>query len=123
MIGSTRQVRVFAYGAPVDMRLGYEGLSHLVRKDLRRDVLEGDLYLFTNRRRKRAKVLLWDGTGLCLYCKRLEKGQFASLWRDTSIQVLELTTTELSLFLEGSDLVGRIELSPSKITEKELYIS
>lgn len=123
MIGSTRQVRVFAYGAPVDMRLGYEGLSLLVRRDLRRDVLSGDLFLFTNRRRKRAKVLLWDGTGLCLYCKRLEKGIFACLWREESSRAIELTTTELSLFLEGSQLVGKVMLSPEKITEKDLAIS
>ena len=121
MIGSTRQVRVFAYAAPADMRRGYDGLSLLVRRDLERDPLSGEMYLFTNRRRNRAKVLLFDGTGLCLYCKRLDKGVFARLWRDPDeLGSVELTTSELSLFLEGSELAGRVSLSPSAISESDL---
>ena len=123
MIGSSRQVRVFAYAAPADMRKGFEGLSALVREGLGRDPLSGDLFLFVNRTRKRAKVLLWDGTGLCVYAKRLEKpGRFACLWRDRSFDDLELTVTELQLFLEGSALVGRVELSPSILGEDALAV-
>lgn len=112
MIGSTRQVEVFAYGAPADLRKGFDGLSALVVRDLHRDPLSGDLYLFVSRTRKRAKVLLWDGTGLCIYAKRLEQGRFASLWRDGEETTLTLTMSELALFLEGSRLVGRVPLSP-----------
>jgi transposase len=61
------------------MRKQYDGLYALVVAELKADPLSGDLSLFTNRRRTRAKVLLWDGTGLCLYQKRLEHGRFASL--------------------------------------------
>ena len=100
MIGSTRQVAVYAYGAPVDMRKGFDGLSALVTDDLGRDPLAGDFYVFTNRKRRRAKVLLWDGTGLCIYAKRLEQGRFACLWRAPSSSVpLRLTMSELQLFL------------------------
>jgi transposase len=84
MIGSTRQVTVWAYGAPADLRKGFDGLSALVTHTLERDPLSGDCYLFVNATRKRAKVLLWDGTGLCIYAKRLEQGRFACLWRDTT---------------------------------------
>jgi len=112
VIGSTRQVAVYAYGSPVDMRKGFDGLSALVTQGLRRDPLSGDLYLFANRTRKRAKVLLWDGTGLCIYAKRLERGRFACLWRDEKAESLRLTMSELQLFLEGSTLVGRVRLSP-----------
>jgi len=73
MIGSTRQVTVWAYGAPADLRKGFDGLSALVTHRLERDPLSGDCYLFVNATRKRAKVLLWDGTGLCIYAKRLEQ--------------------------------------------------
>jgi transposase len=66
VIGSTRQVAVWAYGAPADLRNGFDGLSALVGQGLGRDPLSGDCYLFVNATRKRAKVLLWDGTGLCL---------------------------------------------------------
>jgi transposase len=112
MIGSTRQVTVWAYGAPADLRKGFDGLSGLVTQQLRHDPLSGDCYLFVNATRKRAKVLLWDGTGLCIYAKRLERGRFACLWRDTDARVVRLTMSELQLFLEGSALVGRVALSP-----------
>lgn len=125
MIGSSRAVRVFAYAGPVDMRKSYEGLGALVRNELERDVLSGELYLFTNRRRTRAKVLLFDGTGLCIYMKRLDKGQFAKLWCDERENggALSLTMSELSLFLEGSQLVGRRKLSPDAITQEDLVVA
>ena len=113
MIGSTRQVGVYAYGTPVDMRKGFDGLSALVTAGLGRDPLSGDCYLFANRPRTRAKVLMWDGTGLCIYAKRLEQGRFACLWREAAARVVRLTMSELQLFLEGSALVGRIALSPA----------
>jgi transposase len=115
MIGSTRQVTVWAYGAPADLRKGFDGLSGLVSQRLAQDPLSGDCYLFVNATRKRAKVLLWDGTGLCIYAKRLERGRFACLWREAAADacVVRLTMSELQLFLEGSTLVGRVALSPA----------
>lgn len=117
MIGSTRSVRVFAYTEPVDMRKGFDGLHGIVVRGLERDPLSGDLFLFVSRDRKRAKVLLWDGTGLCLYSKRLEKGCFARLWGGNAAS-LELTMAELQLFLEGSKLVGKVAVSPQKLCLK-----
>lgn len=122
MIGPTRAVRVFAWGAPVDMRKGFEGLSALVRAELRRDVIDGALYLFVGRDRRRAKVLYFDGTGLCLLHKRLERDRFAALWREGDARRLELSPTELALFLEGSTLVGRAPLSPQKINDADLAV-
>jgi transposase len=113
VIGSTRQVAVWAYGGPADLRKGFDGLSALVTQGLGQDPLSGDCYLFVNATRKRAKVLLWDGTGLCIYAKRLEQGRFACLWRDATARVVRLTISELQLFLEGSTLVGRVALSPA----------
>jgi len=120
VIGTTRKVTVWAFGEPVDMRKGFDGLSALVTDDLGRDPLSGDLFLFSNRTRKRAKVLMWDGTGLCVYAKRLERGRFASLWRDDG-EAVKLTTSELGLFLEGSALVGRVALSPAPFVLENLY--
>jgi transposase len=120
---ATRAVRVFAYNSPVDMRKGFEGLSALVRLGMSQDPLSGDLYLFVNRHRKRAKVLLWDGTGLCLYAKRLERGRFAALWKGEGAAALSLTITELQLFLEGSELVGKIALTPPPFSQKDLAIA
>ena len=120
MIGTSRSVRVWARPRPTDLRKGYNGLFSLVRQELERDPLSGDLFLFVNRRRTGCKVLLWDGTGLCIFMKRLEKGRFASLWRDGESETLQLTATELSLFVEGCTLVGRRLLSPKAIEVKGL---
>lgn len=123
MITLPRHVRVHALAAPADLRKGFEGLSGLVRNELRRDPLSGDLFLFVNRERHRAKVLLWDGTGLCVFAKRLERGRFACLWRDPEGRQLSLTTSELQLFLEGSTLVGRVKLSPDEICDEDLALA
>lgn len=123
MIGSALSRRVYAYAAPVDMRKGYDGLSAVVRESLGRDPLSGDLYLFVARNRIRAKVLLWDGTGLCVYAKRLERGRFACLWRRREGELLVLSQSELQLFLEGCELIGRRRLSPPPMSQKNLVIS
>ena len=120
MIGTTRNLRVWAYPAPCDLRKSYDGLYGLVANQLRLDPLSGDCFLFTNRRRNRAKVLVWDGTGLCIYMKRLEQGRFARLWQFDTSGAVELTMSELALFLEGSDLAGRLPLSPSRFEPQTL---
>ena len=117
---NSRRVSVWAYAAPADLRKGYDGLCSLVSHELGRDPLSGDLYLFVSRNRIRAKVLHWDGTGLCVYAKRLERGRFASLWSGVDGEPVRLTTSELSLFLEGSRFVGRISLSPPEMTQFSL---
>jgi len=122
VILGTRSVRVFAYAAPADLRKGFDGLYGLVLSQLGRDPLSGDCFLFTSRSRTRAKVLLYDGTGLCLYHKRLEQGRFAPLWEPAEAGALELTLSELALYLEGSRAVGRMPLSPAKILPRPLAI-
>jgi transposase len=111
-----RRVTVFAYGVPTDMRKGFDGLSALVSQRLERDPLNGDVYLFVSRDRIRAKVLHFDGTGLCIYAKRLERGRFAALWRAPRAEPITLTVSELDLFLDGSTLVGRVTLTPPALT-------
>lgn len=118
MIGSSRRLRVFAYGVPVDLRKGFDGLQALVTQALGRDPLSGECFLFVSRPRTRAKVLFYDGTGLCLYHKRLEVGRFASLFGAGS--AVELTMSELALYLEGSRMIGKIALSPSTIRPQAL---
>jgi transposase len=120
VIGSTRQVTVYAFGAPTDLRKGFDGLSGLVTAQLDQDPLSGDLFLFVNRLQTLAKVLVWDGTGLCVYSKRLEQGRFACLWRRPEEGRLRLTMSELTLFLEGSKLVGKISLSPPLFSLKKV---
>lgn len=114
ILGTSRSVRVWAYPAPTDLRKGYNGLFGLVKSGLGCDPMSGDMFLFVNRRRNACKVLVWDGTGLCIFQKRLERGVFASLWRNDG-QTVKLTASELALFIEGCALVGRHALSPDAI--------
>jgi transposase len=111
---------IYAYCQPTDMRKGVEGLSALVREELGKDPLSGSLFLFTNRRRTLAKVLWFDGSGACVLAKRIEKGRFAALWKFTERSSLYLKRSELELFLEGSHLVGRFQVSPSELSKSDL---
>lgn len=113
----SRAVRVFAFPAPADLRNGYNGLFGLVQNRLKADPMCGDLFLFVNESRKLCKVLVWDGTGLCIFQKRLERGCFAKLWRDDG-QVVKLTQSELALFIEGCTLIDRRSLSPIALERK-----
>jgi transposase len=114
ILGTSRALRVYAYPEAVDLRKGYDGLFGLVKQGLGRDPLSGDLFLFVNARRKGCKVLVWDGTGLCIFQKRLERGQFASPWREHG-EVVHMTASELALFIEGCELAGRRALSPAAV--------
>jgi len=96
------------------MRKSFNTLSGLVQA-MERDVTSGDVFAFVSRNRKRAKVLWYDGTGLCLLAKRLDRGLFASLWAQEEVDYVELTMNELSLLIEGCVLVGRLKLSPPPV--------
>ena len=101
MIGLGRRVPVYAFGEVVDMRKSFDTLSAIVREHVRHDVLDGALYVFVGKDRRRAKVLFWDGTGLCLLCKRLEDGKFC--WPRVQDGVMRLSAAQLSALLEGLD--------------------
>lgn len=117
-----RRVTVYAYTRPTDMRKGFDGLSALVTQGLDRNPLNGDVYIFVSRDRVRAKVLHWDGTGLCVYAKRLERGRFAPVWRADGDAPITLTVSELDLFLDGSTFVGRVALTPPPLTHFSLAL-
>ena len=93
----------------------------LVKTGLGRDPLSGELFLFVNKRRDTCKVLMWDGTGLCIFQKRLARGRFASLWREDDAAA-RLTASELALFIEGCELIGRRTLSPEVVIAKPLVV-
>lgn len=109
MIGLGRKVRVFAWAAPVDQRKSFWTLSALV-EGAGHSIAAGDAFVFVGRSRRRAKVLWFDGTGLVLLSKVLETGRFAPVWERAKDGVATLTTSELTVFLEGSREVGRASL-------------
>ena len=101
-IGSATRVYV-ATGA-TDMRKGFEGLFGLVRDRLQADPLSGHVFLFSNAQRNRLKLLFWDGSGLWVCAKRLEKGRFRWPAADAGQSRITLTQEELALLLGGIDL-------------------
>ena len=121
MIALPRTVRVWGYGKPTDLRKGYNGLVGLVQQEFGHDPMSGDLFLFVSRRRTGCKVLMWDGTGLCIFMKNLERGRFADLWSGGG-KVVRMTASELALFIEGCALVGKKSLSPAAVVRDDLAV-
>jgi transposase len=76
VIGLGGAVRVMVSTRPVDFRKGAEGLAALVREEMKSDPFSGAVYVFRAKRADRVKLVYWDGTGVCLFAKRLEDGKF-----------------------------------------------
>ena len=94
MIGPTGAVRVLVATKAVDFRKGAEGLAALVRETMQADPFSGGAA-------DRVKLNYWDGTGVCLFAKRLEEGKFR--WPKAQDRVMRLSAAELSALLEGLD--------------------
>lgn len=95
MIGLPAGTRIWPVAGATDMRKGFDGLSALVQTSLCDDPFSGQLFVFRGRRGDRVKVLWWDGQGLCLYYKRLERGRF--VWPRAQDGVVHLTPAQLSM--------------------------
>lgn len=101
------RIRVFLYGAPVDMRNSFDGLYALARHGLQQDPLNGQLFAFVNRRATQMRVLYWDRSGWCLWAKRLEAGRFIRDWREQRHR--EMDWTALKLMLEGIEVKRQLK--------------
>ena len=96
MLLGTSRTKVYVYKKACDMRKGIDGLSGLVRNVMRDDPIKGHYYLFMNRRRDQVKLLYWDGTGYCVWLKRLCRGRFPFLTQG------QVQPHELLALLEGA---------------------
>ena len=105
MLSFPTSIRVFVATQPVDFRKAHDGLCQIVRGVLGLNPLSGDVFVFTNKRRNRIKLLLWDANGLWLFYKRLEKGTFSWLTSPTLAQV-EIDRARLSMLLDGFDVTS-----------------
>jgi transposase len=101
VIGPTGAVRVMVATRPVDFRKGAEGLAALVQEEMKADPFSGSVYVFRAKRADRVKLIFWDGTGMCLFAKRLEGGAFR--WPNLQDGVMRLSAAQLSALLEGLD--------------------
>jgi transposase len=101
MITVPAGVRVYLALGSTDMRKGFDGLAALAQGVLREDPFSGSLFVFRGRRGDRLKLLYWDGQGLCLFAKRLERGRF--VWPAAREGKAALTPAQLAMLLEGID--------------------
>jgi len=90
--------------APVDLRKSFDGLSGIVESVFQRNLLDGHLFLFLNKRRDRLKALWWDHDGLVIWYNRLERGTFEMPQFDEGAPHLALDVTDLAMLLGGVPL-------------------
>lgn len=91
--------KIYLSLAPCDMRKGFDGLAAQVRNILQLDPFSGAVFLFRGKRGDRLKALVWDGSGLCLYAKRLERGKF--VWPRANEGALRLSAAQVAMLIEG----------------------
>jgi transposase len=101
MIGFPISTRIWIAAGVTDLRRGFTGLSALVQTALEQDPLSGQVFVFRGRRGDLIKILWFDGDGLCLFAKRLERGRF--VWPQAESGTVSLTRAQLSMLCEGID--------------------
>ena len=104
MIGLPASVRVYLCTVPCDMRRSFDGLHGMVTSVMELDAMAGHLFVFSNRKRDRVKVLYWDRDGFAIWSKRLEEGTYAMPFHTGEEHRTEITAQELSALLSGIDL-------------------
>jgi transposase len=118
--------RIYLAVGATDLRKGFEGLYGLVRDQLQLEPLSGHVFLFCNKERNRTKVLFWDGSGLWVCTKRLEKGRFSWPGPEDQETRVSLSQEELTLLLGGLEVSRtrrknwyrkEVELSEKKVKE------
>jgi transposase len=111
MISFNRRTKIFVCKEPTDMRASYDTLFAKAKGVLAQDPFSGHLFLFMNSRRTSIKCLFYDGTGLVILMKRMERGLFSRI-NPMYRGELTLTAAEFALFFEGADLEKRFISKP-----------
>src|SRR5919205_474795 len=101
MIGLPTGTEIWIAAGVTDLRRGFSGLSGIVQTVLEQNPFSGHVFVFRGRRGDLIKLLWWDGDGLCLFAKRLERGRF--IWPQAESGSVHLTAAQLSMMLEGID--------------------
>ena len=100
-MGFPAHTQIWIAAGVTDLRRGFTGLSGMVQTKLDQDPFSGHVFVFRGRRGHLIKVLWWDGDGLCLFAKRLERGRF--VWPQATSGTVSLSRAQLSMLLEGID--------------------
>src|SRR3989338_8749517 len=120
MISFNRRTKVFVCREPTDMRASYDTLFSKAKGVLNQDPFSGHLFVFINSRRTSVKCLFYDGTGLVIIAKRMERGLFSRINPMYGGEI-QLTAAEFALFLEGANLEKRFIESPAEIRKKSSF--
>lgn len=120
MISFNRRTKIFVCKEPADMRASYDTLFSKAKSVLNQDPFSGHLFVFINSRRTAIKCLYYDGTGLVLLCKRLERSVFSRINPMFRGEVI-LTVAEFALFFEGADLEKRFIESPREVAKNKIF--
>ena len=89
------------YSHPTDMRKSFDALSGLVRNNLGYNPINGEVFIFINKRRDKIKLLHWQGSGYLLYYKRLETGTFELPRYDASVGSISLSYAQMIMIMDG----------------------
>ena len=117
MFFSTKKIRIFLYTKKVDGRWGMDRLAHVVESRIGLEPRSGALFVFFNKSMSRVRIFYYDGSGSCLFYKRLEKGIFKFPKFSAGQLSLDIAPTELALLLEGCDLKHISKPRPWQPTE------
>lgn len=101
MLHLDHDTKYYWYQDVTDFRKGFAGLSGLVREHIRKEVTDGGVFIFVNRRRNAIKLLKWDHDGLAIYHKRLERGLFEQPVASADGKHIRISSEQLTLILQG----------------------
>jgi transposase len=118
MFALSNSNRFHLYSQPTDMRKSFDGLSGIIRNNLRSNPCNGDVFMFLNKRRNKIKMLHWQGISFILYYKRLEKGTFEMPVYDKQVGSLTLSYAQIVLLVEGLSMKN-IKLRKQYLPEKQ----
>ena len=115
-------LRVFVFSETIDLRAGFDRLGSLVREKMNAKLVDGDLFVFFGKNRRKVKMICYDGTGVVLINKRLERGHFMNLF---DLETKEITTDELDQLLRGGvirrPVFGQIPLTRLPNTNQFIF--
>lgn len=114
MIGTNRRTHYYICKSPTDMRASYDSLFQKVKSIIKKNPFSGHVFVFINKSRTSIKALYYDGTGLVILSKRMEKGRFMKINPFYKKQI-KLTQAEFNLFFEGANLEKRFVESPVSV--------
>jgi transposase len=109
MFSLSSSLQYYLFTGSTDMRKGFDALSGVVRSQMGRDPLSGEVFIFINRGRNTVKILHWERGGLVIYHKRLESGQFERPYFDEKQNAFQMRWSELVMMIEGLSMKNVVQ--------------